>query len=124
MKQTELHRLSTVWGESVSRDCPLGEYPRPQFMRPEWFCLNGSWDLELTTTGDRPEKYTDSVLVPFSPETALSGARRGPARGETAWYRRSFVLPTGFMKDLLLLHFGAVDQFFEVFVNVRHALTH
>ncbi len=124
MKQTELHRLSTVWGESVSRDCPLGEYPRPQFMRPEWFCLNGSWDLELTTTGDRPEKYTDSVLVPFSPETALSGARRGPARGETAWYRRSFVLPTGFMKDRLLLHFGAVDQFCEVYVNGRHAGTH
>ena len=124
MKQSELQRLSTVWGESVSRDCPLGEYPRPQFMRPEWFCLNGRWDLELTPTGEKPEKFSDSILVPFSPETALSGAKRGPKRGETAWYRRYFTLPTGFMKDRLLLHFGAVDQFCEVYVNGRHAGTH
>ena len=120
----ELQRLSTVWGESAGGDCPLANYPRPQFMRPGWLCLNGRWDYEIRPDGKKPEKYTGSILVPFSPETALSGAHRGPDAGETAWYRRSFTLPSGFMKDRLLLHFGAVDQSCEVFLNGRSAGSH
>ena len=105
-------------------DCPLGEYPRPQFMRPEWFCLNGTWDFDVLPNGQTPEEFRDRILVPFSPETALSGAKRGPGMGETGWYRRRFTLPAGFMKDRLLLHFGAVDQSCEVFMNGRSAGTH
>ena len=116
--------IRTVWSETGVPDCPLGEYPRPQFMRPAWFCLNGSWDYAVLPNGREPEEYRDRILVPFSPETALSGAGRGPDNGETAWYRRRFTLPAGFMKDRLLLHFGAVDQSCEVFVNGRSAGTH
>ncbi len=116
--------LRTAWGEAKLPDCPLGEYPRPQFMRPKWLCLNGLWDFEVLPKGQRPEEYGDRILVPFSPETALSGARGGPGPGETGWYRRRFALPAGFMKDRLLLHFGAVDQSCEVFMNGRSAGTH
>ncbi len=116
--------LRTVWGEKSLPDCPLGEYPRPQFVRPDWFCLNGRWDFEVKPNGQSPEKFGDSILVPFSPETALSGAKRAPRAGETGWYRRRFTLPAGFMKDRLLLHFGAVDQACEVFMNGRSAGTH
>ncbi len=116
--------LRTEWSEAGPPDCPLGEYPRPQFMRPTWFCLNGYWDYAVLPKGREPEEYRDRILVPFSPETALSGAGRGPDAGETGWYRRRFTLPAGFMKDRLLLHFGAVDQSCEVFVNGRSAGTH
>ena len=123
-ENNDTRRLRTVWGEAEMPDCPLGEYPRPQFMRPAWFCLNGRWDYAVLPNGREPEEYRDSILVPFSPETALSGAGRGPDHKETGWYRRSFTLPEGFMKDRLLLHFGAVDQSCEVFVNGRSAGTH
>ena len=116
--------LRTVWSEQGLPDIPLGEYPRPQFVRPDWFCLNGRWDFEVQPNGAIPEEYGDSILVPFSPETALSGAKRSPGPGETGWYRRRFTLPAGFMKDRLLLHFGAVDQSCEVFMNGRSAGTH
>lgn len=117
-------RFSTVWEETVSREHPLGDYPRPQFMRPSWLCLNGPWDYDLCPRGKQPEKYRQTILVPFSPESALSDAQRGPGREECAWYRRSFTLPEGFLKDRLLLHFGAVDQRCEVFVNGRSAGSH
>ncbi len=116
--------LRTAWSENPLPDCPLGEYPRPQFMRPDWLCLNGLWDYAVLPNGREPEEYRDRILVPFSPETALSGAGRGPEQGETSWYRRRFTLPEGFMKDRLLLHFGAVDQSCEVFVNGRSAGAH
>ncbi len=116
--------LCTLWGEQVSRDCPLPEYPRPQFVRPQWFCLNGLWDYGIAPSGKQPERLNERILVPFSPETALSGVSRGPRSGETAWYRRRFTLPAGFMKDRLLLHFGAVDQSCEVYMNGRSAGAH
>lgn len=121
---SETRGLRTKWSEAEMPDCPLGEYPRPQFMRPAWLCLNGRWDYAVLPKGREPEDYRDKILVPYSPETALSGAGRGPGPGETGWYRRTFTLPAGFMKDRLLLHFGAVDQSCEVFVNGRSAGTH
>ena len=123
-EMSEIRGLRTVWGEGELPDCPLAEYPRPQFVRPSWFCLNGSWDYAVLPNGQSPEEYRDRILVPFSPETALSGAGRGPDMGETGWYRRRFTLPAGFMKDRLLLHFGAVDQSCEVFMNGRNVGSH
>ncbi len=123
-EMSEIRGLRTVWGEGEMPDCPLAEYPRPQFVRPSWFCLNGLWDYAVLPNGSTPEEYRDRILVPFSPETALSGAGRGPDIGETGWYRRRFTLPAGFMKDRLLLHFGAVDQSCEVFMNGRNVGSH
>ena len=40
------------------------------------------------------------------------------------WYRRTFTLPEGFRKDKVLLHFGAVDQSCQVYVNGRLAGSH
>ena len=47
----ENRSLSTRWGEAEMPDCPLAEYPRPQFMRPGWFCLNGRWDYAVLPKG-------------------------------------------------------------------------
>ena len=114
----------TEWGEKLDRTLPLDEYPRPQFMRPRWMNLNGTWDFGIAGDDAVPEKLEGRILVPFSPECALSGADRGPGPGETAWYARSFRLPEGFMQDRLLLHFGAVDQTCRVYVNGHLAGSH
>ncbi len=115
-----LHRLTTAYAPT---DLPLAEYPRPQLRRNSFLCLNGKWDYAVTS-GDRPLYYDGEILVPFSPECILSGVERELTPEQTLWYHRSFTLPKGFMKDRLILHFGAVDQCCKVFVNGRLVGSH
>lgn len=121
---TGAHDGFTRWGENIDRDAPLNDYPRPQLMRPDWLCLNGQWSYEICPEGEMPLRLTGAITVPFPPEAPLSGAARGLRDGEMIWYGRSFTLPPGFMKDRLLLNFGAVDQWCEVFINGQLAGTH
>ena len=32
---------------TVSKHIPRPEYPRPQFVRDDWLCLNGEWQFEI-----------------------------------------------------------------------------
>ena len=114
----------TRWGRLEEDRLPLNEYPRPQFMRPDWINLNGRWAYGVSSLDQIPEELEGSILVPFSPEAPLSGADRAPGSGEKAWYARSFALSEGFFKGRLLLHFGAVDQICQVYVNGRFAGEH
>lgn len=88
-------------------------YPRPQLRRDSFFPLDQGWTLN-----GRP------VRAPWPPQAPLSGY--GGAVGDVLWYENSFTLPEGFAPKgrRLLLHFGAVDQVAEAFVNgvsvVRH----
>ena len=59
---------------------PRSEYPRPQFVRQDWINLNGIWEFEIDagcSGQDRQLYQTDSlkdrILVPFCPESRLSG---------------------------------------------------
>ncbi len=113
-----LHRLTTVWGENLNPDKPLLEYPRPQFKRDSYINLNGKWDYAITTSDVCPKDTDGMIVVPFSPESILSGVERQLQPGEYLWYKRS--LPKIHMQDpdsRVLLHFGAVDQRAIVFVN-------
>ena len=87
---------------------PHSEYPRPQMVRDSYLCLNGTWNLRFLSDGD---KATDqSILVPFSPESAFSGVGRTLHDYETMLYSRHVEFPdVDFSKERLLLHFGAVD---------------
>ena len=116
--------MLTKWGAALDREHPLPEYPRPQLRRDSFLNLNGVWDYAVTASGDEPEVWDGEIVVPFSPEAPLSGAERGPAKDEYLHYRRSFTLPEGFQKARVLLHFGAVDQIAEVFVNGVSAVKH
>ena len=42
-----LERLTTPFGEALSKDKVLTEYPRPQFERPSYINLNGLWDYAI-----------------------------------------------------------------------------
>ena len=94
------------------------EYPRPQLVRDGHLNLNGRWDYAITSAyAAEPREYDGEILVPFSPEAELSGVGRTLTPEQVLWYRRALVLPEGFVRDRVLLHFGAVDQSCEVLLN-------
>ena len=100
--------LDTPWSDQP--DIPWNEYPRPQLRRDSFFCLNGRWRFAVNGE-DRGE-----ILVPYPPESKLSGAAV-PEIGDQLTYEREFILPEGFRKDRVILHFGAVDQECTVYLN-------
>ncbi len=102
-------QLMSRWAKDVSVENALPEYPRPNLVRDSYFNLNGEWEYcinkEKTTT-----RYDGTILVPYSPETKLSGVEKIVMPEDYLHYRKVFVLPEGFKKDRVILHFGAVDQ--------------
>ena len=119
-----MKELYTPWGETIDRACPLPEYPRPQLVRDSYLCLNGLWDYTVQDGEEYTRRRTGKILVPFSPESLLSGCDFQLQSGETLWYERTFTLPEGFRRARVLLHFGAVDQCSRVLVNDRPAGHH
>ncbi|MCD7819335.1 MAG: glycoside hydrolase family 2 [Lachnospiraceae bacterium] len=112
--------LTTRWGKQIDPEHVLEEYPRPQLRRKEWICLNGTWQYTITRTGRHPRHVDGDILVPFSPETRLSGVNRQLKPGEHLWYQRSVLLPECPQGKRLILHFGAVDQNCTVWWNGHH----
>ena len=113
--------LMTPWGEHLDENCILTEYPRPQMRRNSYLNLNGRWEYAITDSDESPRHWDGTILVPFSPESALSGVGRSLQPGQTLWYRREVIVPQGFVPadGRLLLHFGAVDQEAAVYWNGR-----
>lgn len=118
-----LRQLTTVWGEQIT-DKPLQEYPRPQFMRKSYVNLNGYWDYAITDSDVAPTPYDGKILVPFSPETTLSGVNRIVKPNEYLYYHTTFTLTKSFIKDIVLLNFGAVDCICDVYVNGENLCHH
>ena len=89
---------------------------------PQWLV-----DYAFTIDNKQPQQYEGRILVPFSPETALSGVGRQLKPDEYLWYRRNFDLP-GWDREKgqnrILLHFGAVDQSCEVRINGHKVKRH
>ncbi len=110
--------LKTRWTDSVDFDCPLSEYPRPQLVRNDWQCLNGKFDFTITgKTDDIPENFDSEIIVPFAPETLLSGVEKTIEPDNYIWYRKKFTLGECFSGKRTILHFEAVDWRCTVFIN-------
>ena len=71
-KDDKLTPLTTVWGKRIDPEHLLPEYPRPQMQRESFISLNGFWDYAITESQAAPLSYEGKILVPFSPESALS----------------------------------------------------
>ncbi|PSL00030.1 glycosyl hydrolase family 2 [Murinocardiopsis flavida] len=103
-------------------DAPRAEYPRPQFARPDWLCLNGRWDFEIDRADSGLERglldtpLSGEITVPFCPESELSGIGDVDFM-ETVWYRREVEIPAAWSDRRVLLHFQAVDYDATVWVN-------
>lgn len=118
-KDDKLTPLTTVWGKRIDPEHLLPEYPRPQMQRESFISLNGFWDYAITESQAAPLSYEGKILVPFSPESALSKVGRQLLPGQFLWYRTTLPesacqLPCGMR---LLLHFGAVDYQTQVYLN-------
>ena len=110
--------LKTPWTDDVKPENAHLEYPRPQMARGDWLNLNGLWDLAIAPKESaKPEVFPKQILVPFPVESALSGVMRPVSETDQLWYRRSFVIPKGWVGRRVLLHFGAVDFEAAVWVN-------
>ena len=101
---------------------PRAEHPRMQFKRNNWINLNGKWQFEIDNarSGEHRGLQNEGVilggtiLVPFCPESRLSGiGHTDYMRG--VWYKRTIDLSD--TAGVLRLHFGAVDYRAKVFVN-------
>ena len=111
-----MKELATRWKNQVDTNNPLPEYPRPNMVRDSFLSLNGEWDYCINQQ-EKVAEYDGTIIVPFSPETALSGVQKIVMPEDYLHYRKVFRLPDGFKKDRVLLHFGAVDQECSVYLN-------
>ena len=101
---------------------PRSEYPRPQFVRSDWLCLNGQWQFEIDQAdsgldrGLLTHELNDTITVPFCPESSLSGVENRDYLN-AVWYRRTITIPEQWNDRRILLHFQAVDYDTTVWVN-------
>lgn len=86
-------------------------YPRPQLKRKLYKSLNGTWELN-----------GKEIQIPFPPQSELSGYDQ--IVGDYLTYRKSFLIPDDFLLSKVLLHFGAVDEVADVYVNGIHVGKH
>ena len=115
--------------ESTVSALPRPEYPRPQFVRADWLCLNGNWEFEVDSQDsglergllDRP--LASRITVPFAPESTLSGIGDTDYL-EAVWYRRTVEIPVAWAGRKVLLHFGAVDHDATVWVDGAEVARH
>ena len=94
---------------------PRNDYPRPQWRRDDWLCLNGDWQFERDPADTGLERglvqreLAQRIVVPFCPESPLSGIDN-PDHHLAVWYRRQVAVPADWRGRRVLLHFQAVDE--------------
>ncbi len=114
-------QLMTPRGEAL-KGTPWDIYPRPQMRRDNYVNLNGDWDFTVSPTLGLPEHYDRRILVPFSPESLLSGIGTHFPEGSWLYYRKQLFLP---LRDgRVLLHVGAADQELICYVNSKEIGRH
>ena len=115
--------MMTSWGRELKADKVWQEYPRPQMERADWTNLNGLWDYAVNGKSETiPGAWAGKILVPFCPESSLSGVGRLIEPTEALWYRRP--LPELKAGKRTILNFEAVDYTTTVWVNGKRIGSH
>lgn len=104
MGKIETIHLLTEAAEKEKHRSGWQSYPRPQMKRDLFYIIKENWTLN-----------GKGIRVPFVPQSVLS-EYEGEV-GETMTYETRFFVPDSFTKKRILLHFGAVDQMAEVWLN-------
>lgn len=86
----------------------MGGKDKPDALRPE--------------TPASFEQAHEKIVVPYCPESSLSGIRR--AQEINMWYRRIVRIPAAWRNKQVILHFDAVDHDATIFVNGRKCGEH
>ena len=97
---------------------PKPEYPRMQFRRTQsWVNLNGEWGFAFdhnrsaisSNKWKNDDFYDKTIIVPFAPETKLSGIEDIDFH-ESVFYRRKLKIPVEWEGQRIILHFGGLMQ--------------
>lgn len=109
--------------KSMAADLPRAEYPRPQFERSDWQNLNGEWtySFDFADTGFQrgyasSEGFDSKIIVPFAPESELSGVGYKDYISNI-WYHRTIQVPASWAGKNIRLNFGAVYYTSEVYID-------
>ncbi len=88
--------------------------------------MNGEWRFEVDSKAEGEQQGWSSgrelarrIVVPFCPESKLSGLGLATNYLPHVWYPRHFQVPPGMRGRRLLLHFGAADYNARVWLNGR-----
>lgn len=103
---------------------PLNEYPRPQLERKSYMSLNGYWEYAIREEEAIPQTFDGQILVPFSPESPLSGVNKFVGPKDYLFYKKELEIPSHINHDKIILHFTAVDQIAEVYLNNTLIIKH
>ncbi len=110
-------RLFTPYSEQLSKQTiPHDYYPRMQLKRDSFINLNGEWDFTISKL-EKVSEFDSKILVPFPPESQLSGIEKIIMPDEYMHYRRTFAFNDSSRNDNIYLHFGAIDQIADIFLN-------
>lgn len=95
----------------------ISNYPRPQMRRDSFYCLNGTWDFEITHEDVVPNNFSMTITVPYPPESRNSGIEQRITSRDRMYYRKFFHVSKHFLSVYTFLHFGGVDQECQVWLN-------
>lgn len=101
MKNGHYELMSEAGERVIKEENTWNHYPRPQLKRDNYTILNKGWKLNGS-----------DIRVPFPPQSVLSGY--GKKVGKYLEYSCEFEAETG---KRTILHFGAVDETSEVYLN-------
>ncbi len=117
-----MERLLTRWGKTLDKNLPLNDYPRPQMKRDSFICLNGIWNYAINEENKKFSGYHGEIVVPFSPESILSGVEKQVKPNDILYYQKLFNFRK--TKSKVILHFGAVDYKCTVTLNGKYVGEH
>ncbi len=103
---------------------PLSSYPRPQWKRDSYQCLNGLWDFTVSKKDVLPSSYDRKVMVPFPVEAYDSRVNLLPEPDDILFYHTVVTLEDDFFKDILILHFDGIDQDATIYIDNKKVMHH
>ena len=130
MKKTAITLFFLLQAACLFSQIPRPEYPRPQFERTDWINLNGEWTYTFDFGASGLERgyagskgFDGKIIVPFAPESKLSGVGHTDFIGRI-WYQRTIDIPADWSGRNVMLNFGAVYYPSEVYVDGRFVGRH
>ena len=95
-------------------DIPLPEHPRPDFQRPAWVNLNGTWQFRFDPNDEGLAQawprggvpFPLAITVPFPWGSKLSGL---PDTAKIGWYARTIEVPAAWQGQRVFLVVRAAD---------------